>query len=68
MNKQFHRRVQDNIASKHPSHVMNLDRRFKMNERRDMSASNDYNGPARRFLIDRRLTIEDRRHIKKHKE
>ena len=58
---QPHRRVQDNITSKNPSHMMNLDRRFKANERRDLNYDYSYNGPARRFVIDRRLKIKDRR-------
>jgi len=59
------RRLQDGIISKNPTHMMNLDRRFKAKERRDLNYSDNYNGPSRRFIIDRRLKINDRRCIEK---
>jgi len=62
---QLRRRLQDGIISKNPMHKMNLDRRFKAKERRDLNYSDNYNGPSRRFIIDRRLTIHDRRCVEK---
>lgn len=61
---QLRRRIQDGIISKNPAHKMNLDRRFKSNERRDLNYSYVYNGPSRRYTIDRSLKIADRRRIK----
>jgi len=61
MNTNTHRRIQDNIGSKNTGHTMNLDRRVKINERRDLNSNFSYNGPARRFTIDRRLNVDDRR-------
>ena len=61
MNTKLRRRLQDGIVSKNPTHKMNLDRRFKAKERRDLNFSDNYSGPARRFIIDRRLEIHDRR-------
>jgi len=62
---QIRRRLQDGIVSKNPSHMMNLDRRFKAKERRDLNYNDSYVGPARRFIIDRRLKISDRRCLEK---
>jgi len=64
MNTKLRRRLQDGIVSKNPTHIMNLDRRFKARERRDLNYSDNYNGPARRFIVDRRLKINDRRSLK----
>ncbi len=64
MSTQPRRRLQDGIISKNPGHKMNLDRRFKSNERRDLNYANNYDGPVRRYVIDRRLKIVDRRRIK----
>jgi hypothetical protein len=63
MNTQFQRRIQDGVAYKKSAHRMNLGRRFIANERRDLNYNYNYNGPARRFIIDRRLKISDRRCI-----
>ncbi len=54
------RRVQDGITSKSPTRKMNLDRRHPNSERRGDGNPN-YNGPSRRYTIDRRLTAKDRR-------
>ena len=49
-------RTQNDITSKNIAHKINLDRRLKNNERRDQCFfSVNYNSPARRFTIDRRL-------------
>ena len=56
------RRLKDTLASKNTNknRKMNLDRRVVNNERR-VSAGSNYNGPARRNTIDRRLNLKDRR-------
>jgi len=54
------RRLQDSITSKNPTGKMNLDRRYPNSERRSNKDS-DYEGPPRRFTIDRRKTNKDRR-------
>lgn len=64
MDTKPHRRLQDGIVSKNPIHKMNLERRFKNNERRGRNYFNYiYSGPARRLIIDRRLKSGDRRGI-----
>lgn len=63
MSTKIHRHIQDNITSKNATHMMNLDRRLKIVERRNMNYNYNYNGPARRFTIERRLKIDDRRGI-----
>ena len=54
------RRLQDGIVSKDPNRKLNLDRRVVNSDRRIAEDSN-YNGPARRNTIDRRLNLKDRR-------
>ena len=56
----YRRRIQDAITSKTPTRKMNLDRRRLRSERRSTGDS-DYKGPSRRYTIDRRLNIRDRR-------
>ena len=63
MNTKLYRRIEDNVVTKNPSHRLNLDRRFKMNERRNLNSNYNYIGPVRRFTIDRRLGIGDRRAV-----
>lgn len=52
------RRLQDGITSKTPTRKMDLDRRN--GERRSMHET-DYKGPSRRYTIDRRVGVKDRR-------
>ena len=54
------RRLQDSLISKDPSRKFNLDRRTEGSDRRVNSDPN-YNGPARRNIIDRRRNLKDRR-------
>ncbi len=54
------RRIQDKIASKDPTHKLNLDRRVPNSDRRKFDDPN-YKGPARRMTIDRRVNLKDRR-------
>ncbi|MCW9014394.1 MAG: hypothetical protein OQL06_11470 [Gammaproteobacteria bacterium] len=56
------RRIQDSLDAKNPTHKMNLERRFKNNERRDLKKIT-VDAPARRLTIDRRLKTGDRRKI-----
>lgn len=56
----LHRRIKDNVEPKDTTHTMNLERRVKDNERRHKNIWN-YNGPARRFNIDRRTNNMERR-------
>ena len=58
--KNTRRRLQDGIVSKDPNRKLNLDRRVVNSDRRIAEDSN-YNGPARRNTIDRRLNLKDRR-------
>lgn len=53
------RRLQDGITSKTPTRKMNLDRRVQ-SDRRSRHDTN-YKGYSRRFTIDRRLNIKERR-------
>jgi len=53
------RRLQDSITSKTPTRKMNLDRRVQSDRR--SRHNTDYRGPSRRYTIDRRLNIKDRR-------
>jgi len=58
MNTKLQHRIQDDVASNNPVHKIKLERRLKNNERRDQNYfSFDYNSPARRFTIDRRLKL-----------
>jgi len=62
MDTNLHRRIQDDIVSRNPTHKMNLERRLNNNERRGKTYfAHIYNGPARRLIIDRRLRTDDRR-------
>jgi len=54
------RRLQDLLSKEHPKRKMNLDRRAAKSERR-IDTDPHYNGPARRYTIDRRLNLKDRR-------
>ena len=55
-----HRRTQDSITAKNSARKMNLNRRGKNSERRG-NGDPGYNGPHRRYTVDRRLTNKDRR-------
>ena len=63
MSIKSHKRIEDKLAFKNSNHKMNLDRRLKENERRNLDYSGSiYNGPARRLIsLDRRVSISDRR-------
>jgi len=65
MSNKPHRRIQDKLVLKGSNHKMNLDRRLKTNERRNLDYSGYiYNGPARRLIaLDRRVNSADRRFI-----
>ena len=63
MSTKNHRRIQDDIESKNATHMMNLDRRLKLAERRNLNYNYHYDGPARRLTIERRLKIHDRRGV-----
>jgi hypothetical protein len=54
------RRLQDNVAIRDPARKLNLDRRIRTIDRRDLNAP-DYTGPVRRYTIDRRQRTRDRR-------
>lgn len=54
------RRAQDTVHSSHLKRKLNLDRRADSNERR-VSSTRNYNGPIRRYTVDRRLNLHDRR-------
>ena len=54
------RRITDEINNKKPSRKMNLDRRSKNSERRGESIKT-YMGRVRRYTIDRRVAVKDRR-------
>ena len=58
-------RIQDKLILKDSTHKMNLDRRLKNNERRNLDYSGHiYNGPSRRLItLDRRVNPGDRRCI-----
>ena len=63
MSNKPRQRIQDKLGLKYSSHKMNLDRRLKKNERRNLDFSGHiYNGPARRIItLDRRVNQGDRR-------
>jgi len=50
------------MASDHPGRKMNLDRRTATSDRR-VDAGSDYKGVARRYTIERRLNLKDRREV-----
>ncbi len=54
------RRIQDRVMPKDPVHKLNLDRRVKNSDRRKNSDPN-YSGLSRRYTIDRRVNVRDRR-------
>ena len=54
------RRRQDAILLKNSNQKMNLDRRASNSDRR-VNTDPNYNGPSRRYTIDRRLKLKDRR-------
>lgn len=54
------RRLQDILSKDHPKRKMNLDRRAPKSERR-VNTDPHYNGPVRRYTIDRRRNLKDRR-------
>ena len=58
--KDTDRRLQDILSKDHPKRKMNLDRRAPKSERR-VNTNPHYNGPVRRYTIDRRLNLKDRR-------
>ena len=54
------RRLQDKLSKEHPKRKMNLDRRTIGSGRR-VDADSHYKGVARRYTIDRRLNLKERR-------
>jgi hypothetical protein len=54
------RRLQDTLSKDHPKRKLNLDRRAANSDRR-VAEDPNYNGPARRNTIDRRMNLKDRR-------
>ncbi len=58
--KDTYRRLQDTLSKDYPNRHMNLDRRAVRSERR-IDIGSHYKGPARRYTIDRRLNLKDRR-------
>lgn len=54
------RRLNDTLTSNNKNRKLNLDRRVVNNERRINTGPN-YKGPVRRYTIDRRLNLRDRR-------
>ena len=60
MSFQPNRRVHDRVAPDSTADRKNFSRRKKNNERRDISQTNLY-APVRRFTIDRRQKVSDRR-------
>jgi len=54
------RRLQDTVHSNNLKRKLNLDRRAVKSERR-VSSNHNYNGPVRRYTIDRRINLNDRR-------
>ncbi len=54
------RRLQDTLSKDHPKRKLNLDRRIANSDRR-VAEDPNYNGPARRNTIDRRMNLKDRR-------
>lgn len=54
------RRRQDAVIANITNPVLNLDRRAANSDRRINNDPN-YNGPSRRYTIDRRLNMKDRR-------
>jgi len=54
------RRLQDSLISKDPGRKFNLDRRTDGSDRR-VNTDPNYNGPARRNIVDRRRNLRDRR-------
>ena len=59
-NSKPQRRIQDGISIKNSTRKMNLERRVQNSERRGSGDAN-YKGPSRRYTIDRRLNLKDRR-------
>jgi len=54
------RRRQDIEVSSNADQLLNLDRRAANSDRR-ISDDHNYRGPSRRYTIDRRLNLKDRR-------
>lgn len=54
------RRLRDTIISNDINSKLNLDRRVAQSDRR-VNTNPHYNGPSRRYTIDRRLNLKDRR-------
>ena len=54
------RRLQDTLSKEHPKRKMNLDRRTLGSDRR-VKEDPHYKGMARRYTIDRRWILKDRR-------
>lgn len=59
-NRRSGRRRQDGDVSSGVNQPLNLDRRAANSDRR-ISNDHNYKGPSRRFTIDRRLNMKDRR-------
>lgn len=58
--KETNQRLQDTVNSNNLKRKLNLDRRAVKSERR-VSSNSGYKGPVRRYTIDRRLNLNDRR-------
>ncbi len=54
------RRRQDTVISNNLNQKLNLDRRASNSDRR-INSDPSYKGPSRRYTIDRRLNLKDRR-------
>lgn len=54
------RRLDDSLISKNPKLILDLNRRVTKRERR-FKIDSDHKGPYRRYTIDRRLNLKDRR-------
>lgn len=55
-----HKRLQDSVSASKLKRNLKLDRRATNNERR-VSSDPSYKGPVRRYTIDRRMKLHDRR-------
>jgi len=58
--KETNQRLQDTVNSNNQNRKLNLDRRAVKSDRR-VNSDPSYKGPVRRYTIDRRLNLNDRR-------
>jgi len=58
--QETNQRLQDTVNSNNLKRKLNLDRRAVKSDRR-VSSNPSYKGPVRRYTIDRRLNLNDRR-------